>query len=186
MFDKKEYQISYYQKNRERLIKEVIQWREKNRGKVRNYNKKWAGRNKDKVREIAQIYKENNREQHRQYQREYRRRNKDNPKFRLDSNMAKAVWEALKNRKGGRKWQDLVGYTVKELKEHLELYFTPKMNWDNYGSYWEIDHFRPKSSFNYDLPTDLEFQECWGLDNLQPLEKSANRKKHNKLIAKIK
>ncbi|MFW5903050.1 MAG: HNH endonuclease signature motif containing protein, partial [archaeon] len=65
--------------------------------------------------------------------------------------------------------EDLVGYTFNELKEHLENQFTDKMNWGNYGDYWEIDHIKPKSSFDFEKPEDQEFKDCWSLDNLQPL-----------------
>lgn len=54
------------------------------------------------------------------------------------------------------------------------------MNWDNYGSYWHIDHIKPISLFKYETAEDPEFKKCWALDNLQPLEKIANLKKGNK------
>ena len=66
----------------------------------------------------------------------------------------------------------------------MEKQFDKAMSWDNYGSYWEIDHIKPKSLFNYVYPEDLEFQKCWALNNFQPLEKGANRRKYNKFILK--
>lgn len=73
-------------------------------------------------------------------------------------------------------------YTVQELKEHLELQFEPWMNWENYGSKWHIDHKIPHSCFNYTSLDDPLFLKCWDLRNLQPLEKSKNISKHNKIL----
>lgn len=51
------------------------------------------------------------------------------------------------------------------------------MNWNNYGSYWWIDHKKPIAAFNYTIPEDQTFKDCWSLANLQPLEKIKNMKK---------
>ena len=53
------------------------------------------------------------------------------------------------------------------------------MTWDNYGSYWWIDHIKARSHFKYKTAKDPEFKECWVLENLQPMEKIANMKKSN-------
>ena len=61
------------------------------------------------------------------------------------------------------------------------------MAWDNYGGRtedprktWHIDHIIPHSSFNYISLEDTEFQKCWALENLRPLEKIENMKKGNR------
>ena len=108
-----------------------------------------------------------------------RKRKKNDPKFRLDSIMATAIYTAFQGDKGGSKWQELVGYTIKDLIKHLEKQFDKKMSWDNYGSYWAVDHIKPRSLFDYKNPEDQEFKECWALDNLQPMERIANIKKSN-------
>lgn len=56
------------------------------------------------------------------------------------------------------------------------------MTWDNYGTYWHIDHIRPISSFSFETYYDPDFKICWALENLQPLEAKANRLKSNKII----
>lgn len=96
--------------------------------------------------------------------------------------MSHAIREGVKSKgiKKNSSWQQLVGYGVKELKEHLEKQFTPEMTWENHGSYWHIDHIRPKSWFNFTSTNDPEFIKCWALDNLQPLPKMLNLKKNNK------
>lgn len=61
-------------------------------------------------------------------------------------------------------------YTYDEFKRHIESQFDENMSWDNWGSYWDVDHKRPSSSFTYE-----ERYECHDLSNLQPLESYENR-----------
>lgn len=92
--------------------------------------------------------------------------------------MSAAIQHAIKAQKAGRKWEALVGYTVHDLMQHLEAQFKPGMNWENQGSYWHIDHIRPKSWFDQLDPA--QFKACWALKNLQPLEAIENIKKGNR------
>lgn len=109
----------------------------------------------------------------------WRDRHKNEISYRLDNSVSSMIYHALKENKAGRKWETLVGYTIKDLMNHLEKQFDEKMNWSNYGSYWHIDHIKPRSLFKYKHPEEKEFQECWSLRNLRPLEKIANIKKSN-------
>lgn len=108
-----------------------------------------------------------------------------NPMYRLNRNVSDGIRCALKENKGGQHWEDLVGYTLNDLKEHLEKQFTQDMDWNNYGNYWHIDHIRPKSTFTFSKPEDLEFKKCWRLSNLQPLEASKNIAKNNKMPCEV-
>lgn len=75
---------------------------------------------------------------------------------------------------------------MQELKAHLEKQFEPWMSWDNYGAAstdmktWQIDHIVPQSKLSYTAMTDDNFQKCWALSNLRPLESFENIKKSNK------
>lgn len=91
-----------------------------------------------------------------------------NPTFKLSHNISRGMHKGLKQGKSGRHWESLVGYTAIELKAHLEGLFRDGMTWENYGE-WHIDHRIPKSTFNYTKTSDLDFEKCWALDNLQPL-----------------
>ena len=75
----------------------------------------------------------------------------------------------------------MLGYSVEDLKKHLELQFTSEMSWDNYGSYWHIDHKIPKSFAS----NKTELINLFQLDNLQPLEAKLNISKHNRVIADL-
>ena len=104
-----------------------------------------------------------------------KKREKNDPSFKINRRFSKAIWASLNGAKQFRRWESLVNYKLKDLMQHLENLFDKDMNWDNYGSYWEIDHIKPKSLF-----TESDFKDCWALKNLQPLEKVKNREKGNK------
>ncbi len=53
------------------------------------------------------------------------------------------------------------------------------MNWDNFGSYWHIDHIRPLASYSIKDEKDPNLVKAWGLNNLQPLEASENISKNS-------
>ena len=89
---------------------------------------------------------------------------------------------ALKAKKDGRKWEDLVGYTLQDLINHIEPLLNKTMTWDNYGSTWHIDHITPKSWFKYTGPDDPQFKVCWALNNLQPKLKLDNICKGNRFV----
>ena len=103
-----------------------------------------------------------------------------NPQFKLHSNISRAVRNGLAG-KGRRRWEELVGYTAEELKQHIERQFTRGMGWHNYGrgaGRWHIDHIVPQSVFTFSSPEEADFKACWALTNLRPLWGSENISKH--------
>ena len=101
---------------------------------------------------------------------------------RMRDNVRRSILSYVKRgTKNNRKWQDLLGYTTKQLCDHLESKFDSKMNWENYGTYWHIDHITPVSWFKFDAPDCEAFRKCWAIKNLQPLESKTNIRKGNKL-----
>jgi len=148
---RKKWNIQNYQDNRQKYIDRGKKWQKDNKEKVRIYNKEWKAKEK-----------------------------RQNSQFKLNCLMTNLIGVSLKGNKNNRHWEDLVGYSLQELKVHLENLFDKKMSWKNQGSYWHIDHIKPKSLFSFIEPEDKEFKECWALDNLQPLEGIENIRKGNK------
>jgi endogenous inhibitor of DNA gyrase (YacG/DUF329 family) len=112
---------------------------------------------------------------------EYRKeRLKNDPVLRLRKNVSALVYDALVIKqgktKGGSTFEHLP-YTPLQLKEHIENQFDKHMSWDNYGSYWQLDHIVPQAALIYDSLAHPNFAKCWALSNLQPLEKSKNASK---------
>ena len=105
--------------------------------------------------------------------------------FRVNMSMSSNVRQSMKGNKCGRHWETLVGYTLEDLRIHLENLFEHWMNWDNYGNQegqWSIDHIVPVSSFKNLATDENEFKICWALKNLRPLRHIENISKGNKLI----
>lgn len=147
------------------------------------YSKNYYENNKDKIKSKTKEWKKQNKDKMTKWYSEYKkqRRAKD-AKYKLAWNISSLMRVTLQC-KGVKKtlaFEKAVGYTISQLKEHLENKFDDKMSWENYGSYWHVDHIKPVSLFNFSSIEDQEFKDCWALNNLQPLEAIENIKKGNK------
>lgn len=151
-----------------------------NREKENAGGKVYKEKNKERCNELAREWKKNNPDKVRERKHRYYLENMKKPKFRLEMNITNSIRKRVKLNRQDRKLQDLLGYSTEELMKHLESKFKPEMNWENHGSYWHIDHVKPKSWFNYASTDDAEFKACWALSNLQPLEASINCSKQNR------
>ncbi len=106
---------------------------------------------------------------------------REDPIFRMKGNFSQAIRNALKTHKENKPTFSLLPYNRQQLRDHLEAKFDEHMNWDNYGSYWHVDHIYPQSLLPYDTFDHPNFLICWSLDNLQPLEARENIRKSNKI-----
>lgn len=107
-------------------------------------------------------------------------RHRNDPSYLLNMRMRVQLRKALRGMKAGRKWEQLVGYTVHDLHEHLRRQL-PKgyaMS-DFFGRKLHIDHIIPKSMFDVTKPEELA--ACWALPNLRPLPAAKNMKKGARL-----
>jgi len=119
-----------------------------------------------------------------QRRKELNKIKRQNPIYKLHANISIHINHCLKSTitpKNKRKWENLVGYSLNDLKKHLESLFINGMSWDNYGQ-WHIDHKIPKSSFNITSDSCDAFKQCWSLSNLQPLWATDNLKKSYKIL----
>jgi len=155
----------HYKRNAEKILARNAEWYKNNTQKRLRSCRAWEKRNPDKMRALWC-------RQHKKWKKTIR--------CRLNQSIKGSIWKSLKSNKAGRPWESLVGYTVVQLKKHLERLFVEGMAWDNYGK-WHIDHKIPKSVFNFSKPEDLDFKRCWALENLQPLWARDNINKRDKL-----
>lgn len=75
-----------------------------------------------------------------------------------------------------KRFRATFGYTIEQLRAHLQRRFTDGMSWGNM-EYWHIDHIRPLASFTITGVKCPEFAKAWALENLQPLWGRDNSKK---------
>lgn len=102
-----------------------------------------------KKREYARkywyVYHSRNKEKINRQARFRRSMKREDPFFRLKSNIRTRVssifsTRGLKKRISAYKY---LGCSFEELFDYIEKQFDNKMNWSNYGSYWSIDHIIP-------------------------------------------
>ena len=155
-------------------------WAEKNKDKVREKTKRWIKANRERVYENQKRWAENNPAKAKAKTDRANAKKRATPKGRLSLNFSRHIRYSLHGGKKGIHWEYLVGYTVEQLKKHLEKQFVEDMSWENYGK-WHIDHKIPVSAFNYEKPEDEDFKRCWDLKNLQPLWAADNHKKKAKI-----
>tara|TARA_R110000796_G_C14349223_1_gene411357 strand:+ start:75 stop:635 length:561 start_codon:yes stop_codon:yes gene_type:complete len=137
-----------------------------NRPKYKEYDKEYAKKNwlKKKLDPEYQL-------KHREYQREYKRKRRLNPHFRMVESLRSYFYGVvIKKENSIFKY---LGISADEFRQYLESQFDDNMSWDNYGSYWEIDHI--KEIENFDLSKTEHILECWNYKNLRPLSVEKNR-----------
>ena len=126
---------------------------------------------------------EKNKDRRMEYKKEQMRRYRKDPVFRMRECVSRHVRIAMMSESMNKRLPtfDHLPYTPKELMEHIESQFDDKMSWDNYGTYWHVDHIYPQSLLPYDSYEHPNFLRCWALDNLRPLEARENMSKGNKV-----
>lgn len=192
-----------------RLIKNERnrRWKRVNRDKVRAARKRYCQKYPDKVKEEAKHFRRCNPNYKKEYynhhkeeakewfrnrspeqkkaKAEYNRKWKKNryntnAGYKLRTIISEAVRRSIRGTKDDSICK-ILGYSIDELKKHLESQFEDWMTWDNLGLTsnkpritWQIDHIRPVNTFNI---TDIyceDFKKCWALSNLRPLDSYLN------------
>lgn len=173
-----------YLLNKEKVKTRMKNNREKDPEKAKLANKANYENHKEVRLEAQRQYYEEHKaeckERMKQYDKEYKKRRElVDVEFKIKNRLRSRLYDALNGSNKSDKTVALLGCTISFLHDHLEFQFDDKMTWDNYGSYWHIDHIIPCASFNM---SDPEHQrKCFHYSNLQPLEASENRKKSDKL-----
>ena len=188
--EKEKYRKKYKLKNPEKIKESNKKWRENNieyykkyqkkhRQENPEYYKKYRQKNQKEIKKYKKKWKKENPEYYKKYQKN---RCEIDTHFKLRKNISSLILIKLKRRlssKNEKSTFTFLPYTINDLIKHIEKQFTKGMSWDNHGK-WHIDHIKPDSLFNYKSVEDKEFQECWALENLQPLWAEDNLHKSNK------
>ncbi|MDB4378244.1 HNH endonuclease [bacterium] len=138
-------------------------------GNKKEVDARYYEKNREERIEKNRIYELANIEQSRRNHKLYMRKRRQDPKWRLKESIMALINFHLP--KKSKQTNEYLGCSYKEYFVYLEQRFDSNMNWDNYGTYWEIDHIHPLSkggSFHF--------------TNTQPMEVIENRKKSNKVI----
>ena len=174
-----EYNKKYYIKNKDNIKKRTKKYYQDNCEKMREFMKKYSLKHIEKSREYSRQWSKAN-------QHKIREKRKTNIRFNLNERIRGSIKDALKGGKGGRRWESLVGYTLKDLKNHLEQTIPEGYCWSDYlkGSL-HIDHIIPIRAFVFNRPEDEEFKQCWNLQNMRLLPAKQNWFKNEKIFNSI-
>lgn len=105
-----------------------------------------------------------------------RRKQQNSTSQKPQHKIYKKLREAINEMINGEKKTSLrFGYTSQQLRNYIESLFDSEMNWQNYKTYWTVDHIEPLCSFN--ALDEKELVRANQLSNLQPLTLSDNSKK---------
>lgn len=161
-----------YKARRAEILVRKAAWRAANPEKAKLYSARKRAENPERTRELAAAVQ---------------RRRRATPRGKLENSIRAAIYaELIPGSKRGRKTFALLGYSLEDLREHLERQFQPGMSWENYGiNGWHIDHRLPLASFSYQTPDDPGFKAAWSLSNLSPLWAEENRSKGAKRLLLI-
>lgn len=126
LLSSKEYQVTH----KENIAKRKKKHHEEERERDAERNKEWRIANKEKIAKYLATHREKTKEQTRKYLTKKRLFDK---RFILDKRMSGLIRVSLKRNggdKAGESWKYYVGYTITQLKSHLEKQFTSGMTWD--------------------------------------------------------
>jgi hypothetical protein len=161
------------------------EWCALNRDKTRAYSNKWRIKNLDRSSALSMDWAKRNLDRVRASRRRSEKNRRSDPSVRLSSNISRAIRKHIEQgSKSRRRWELLVGYTIDDLRAHIERMFLRWMTWDNMGE-WHIDHIVPQCEFKFSVPDDPDFKACWALSNLRPMWGSDNCKKAGRRVTLI-
>lgn len=166
-------------------------YRKDHLGDLKKYSREYYQIHRSEILAYQKEYREKNKKKIAEWQKQYRKRataiknaelRRKSISYKISARIANGMRTGIKRNKAGFHWERLVGYSLDDLKNHLESLFKDGMTWDSFlNGEIHIDHKIPKSAFNFSTPNDLDFGRCWALENLQPMWANENIAKRNKV-----
>jgi hypothetical protein len=148
-----------------------LNWFANNVDSQKVYKSRYRLENKEKLKKQQSDWRKNNRHKQNAW---YAKKRKD-PQYRLAHNLRSRLYDFLKGRTKHKSTEELTGCSFEELKKHLESQFTINMTWENYGSYWSVDHIVPLISI--DLDDKIGLEQLSHYSNLRPVTIAENSSK---------
>lgn len=178
----------HYQKNKDRLLAAVRANYRKNADALRaaaivRHNKN-RDKNLERMRAYRLIHVEALNERRRPKARKsFHERYGLDLVFTLKHRTKALVNRSLRAGKFGRKTEELLGYSIHDLKAHIERQFLTGMSWDRFlKGEIHLDHIIPISFIRPENIDSPEFRACWALSNLRPMWARDNLSKGAKLL----
>jgi len=169
----KEKNTLYYESHKNTLLEKNKEYRETHKESIFQQRKEYRSRD-----EVKMHIKTKQKEYLPVRKLKIQEKRKTDLHFQMSEVLRSKIHKFLKNRKTS--YTKYIGCDVEWFKKWIEFRFDTFMNWDNFGSYWQIDHILPINGF--DLTNENDVMICFHWTNLQPLSATENRQKSNKLL----
>lgn len=170
----KEKKKSYYEENKFYFLKKSKEYYESNKESKLKYQKEYYNTNKQSVSDYKKKHSIENKDKITKYKSNYQKqRRKTDSIFKFKSSISSLIRKSIKNKGFTKKSKtyEILGCDFEIFKEYIENKFTEEMNWENHGTFWDIDHIIP-------LCTAITEEDIIRLNhytNLQPLDSNTNR-----------
>lgn len=180
---KRKIALDYYHANKKRVLAQ----KKARRDSIPNFNKlhyqrikpihdervrRYVASNKEKIKALHKAYLPRRREL-------CKLRRSQNPSRKLVENLRTRIYMMVRRNSPSMRYRtyEILGCTPDFFRQFLEHQFTPEMTWENYGSYWEIDHVMPLSRF--DLEDADQVKLAFHYSNCRPLRGTLNAAKND-------
>lgn len=176
------------EKTREKILEAAKIWRAENSEYVKKRKSEWQKSLSPQTRREAYLrYWSKNKEEIRRRKREKSKRKDqrilrrlaekkrlENPAYKIRKNLGRGLSSICK-RQGYIKDRSVlrfIGCSIEFFLKHLESQFKGGMTWENYGTFWHVDHIIPCASFDHS--DENQIAQCWHWTNLRPLKAKEN------------
>jgi len=157
------------------------EWYKDNPAQAKASRRKWYEANPDKVAASRKRFRLKDPEGFRAYMNAYMtRRYHTDMNYRVRSILNARIRSNIRKNAGT---MDIVGCSMEEFVDWIEVQFDEHMTWDNMGSYWHFDHVTPCASFDLSRPEQV--MQCFDWKNLRPLEGRENMSKGDKILPAV-
>lgn len=174
----------WHQDNKKKSLLNKLKWHKENRqSQLVKFRKNYQRRIKENPQKEYEQRKKWNQENRDKINKNYRERYSIDINFKIGTRLRENTQRIIK--KGCTKkckTLEMLDCSLDFMKKWIEYQFDNNMNWNNWGSYWALDHFIPIASF--DLTKKEEQYKCFHWSNHQPLEKKENNRKNDNIPSK--
>jgi len=172
----------YSENNRDKCAARAKAWYKENTDKAKTSRCEWYHNNKAHVVITRTAWYEENADKMKDYHNSYnKQRYAENIQYRVKSVINARLRSCVRNRT--MKTLAYLGCSIPLFIKWIEYQFDQTMNWENMGTYWQMDHVKPCASFNFE--NESEIYECYNWSNIRPLSGRENSSKGCKICHDI-
>jgi hypothetical protein len=177
------YVKQYIRKNKKKMKIYRKRYDKLNKRKIKLKKRRYYFIHKNKILKVHKAWKQKNKKKITRDARDYvRRKIKLDLAFKLKCILRTRLYCSIRDiYKSGSAIKDL-GCSMEFFIAYIQEKFYGKMTWNNYGSYWQLDHI--KELWEFDLTKRSQFKKAVHFTNLQPLTIQDHKKKSAKGAAK--